>query len=66
MGTDPEIGDHATEAGPHTPIDNPGARREPGMRNTPIDPEETQEDSKFTTRTPHRTTSVAHEYLMKI
>jgi hypothetical protein len=61
MDTDLEIGDREIEAGPHILIDSPEAQRELGRRNTPIDLEETQEDSKSIMKIPYKTTSVAHE-----
>lgn len=67
MVTDPETetGDLAIEVGRHILIDSLEARRELERKNTATDLEEIHEDSRFTTRMTHKTTSVAHESLTK-
>jgi hypothetical protein len=60
-----ETGDHATEAGPHILIGCLEARRERERRNTPTDLEVTHEDSRFITKTPHKSTRIAHEFRTK-
>jgi len=60
-----EIGHLATEVGPHILIDSPEGQRELGRRSIPTDLEETHEDSKSITKTPHKITSIAHVFLTK-